>query len=461
MYTPESRFSFACLTFNSIPMKNIYILLLLVIVLSAKAQTEKIDSLKSIVIKTNDAQTYFELYKISSNKDSAFLFLQKALTYVKDKSMEAEIRRFYSREFLSRGYYSMAQKQSFESLKLALEVGDSTKVVSAYLVLGVIANQTHLYDKAILYYEEGLKFAKNRDQQANRLKNNYGLILMSKNDLYKATGIYQELLQKAKDSIQLSTYHNNAGTAFLKLKNYDSAYAHIKTTLNISLGINDSSRIMFNSKLMGQYYYGIKQYNKAKYYFKFSLKLNESFNEVHGLWNALELPELYQCMTDIYTEENNIDSLLWIKNLQIEFQKGLLEKQQKSSAEFVFDSHEEELSQLILKQNQGRKNMAEYYGIALAILFFLIAYFIFAGKDKQGKYSPYISLVILILSFEFILTVLDPVINKFTNNEPLYNFICNVLLAFLVVPLQHWGEKIFKKFVLDIRLRKVEEPSSP
>lgn len=441
-------------------MKNTFTLLLLVVALATEAQPSKIDSLKKIVAETNDPKSYFELYKIYNKKDSAFIYLQKALTYVKDKTLESEIRRFYAREFLSRGYYSMAQKQSFESLKLALEVADSAKISRAYILLGSIAYQTQLYDKALSYQEEGFKFSKNDEVITRSLKNNYGLTLMSTNDIYKAVGIYQELLKQVKDSIALSTYHNNAGTAFLKLKNYDSAYTHIKTTLDISIGLNDSSRIMFNNKLMGQYYYGTKQYDQAKSHFKLALKLNESFSEVHGLWNSLELPELYQCLTDIYTEEHNIDSLAWIKNQQIEFQKSLLEKQRKSSAEFIFASHEEELNWLMQEQNKAKKNLAEYYAIALAIIFLVVAYFAFSGKDKQRKYSPYVSIFILILLFEFLLVVLNPLINKITEGEPFYDFLCNALLAFLIIPIQFWGEKIFRKFALDIRLRRVEEPAS-
>ncbi len=416
--------------------------------------SKKIDSLKRAAAK-GDAATYLELYRMFREHDSASYYLQKALTYVDDKALESRIRRGYTNLYLSKGFYSMAQKQAFESLKLALEVQDSAQIASSYMALGSTAYYSHLYDKAAEFDNEGIKYSPN-NLIRNGIKNNYGLVLMEQNELYKSTGIYQELLREAKDSLQLSAIHNNLGTVFLRLKNYDSAYNHVSKTLNLSIGMRNNTRIMFNTKLMGQYYYGIGDFDKAKLNFLEALKLNETYSEVYSLWNFLELPELFRCMTDIYKQEKNTDSLLWLQEKQINFQKQLLEKHRKNSGEFIFDTQEGELSQLKQRERQARKNQIEYYGIALAILVALIGYFLFSGKDKQRKYSPYISVVILVLVFEFMLIVSEPLINNIAGDDPLYNFLCNVVLAFLIIPVQLFGERIMRRFAIDIKVKRLE-----
>lgn len=437
-------------------MRHLCFYVVILFAFSVAAQSPKIDSLKAEASTNNNAEAYYELFKTYRTGDSAVFFLQKALTYVKDKKLESNIRRGFGAIYLNKGFYSVAQKESFDALKLALEVRDSLLISSAYLTLGRTAFSSYLYDKALQFYEEGLKYTRKNELMHSALKNNCGLVLMQINDLYKATGIFQELVQTTRDSLQLSAYHNNLGDVFLKLKNYDSAYNHISATLNISLGLGDSSRIMFNKKLMGQYYYGVKQDSKAKSFFLFALRLNDKYNEALSLWNFRELPELYQCMTDIYTREHDIDSLLWLKNKEIEFQKDLLVKHRKNSGEVVFGAHEGELNQLMQRQNQARRNQIEYYGIAFVLLFSVVIYFVFSGRDKQQKYAPYISIVILILVFEFFLVVLEPLISEISGNDPLYSFLCNVALAFLIVPLQFLGEKVMKKFSIDIKLRRRE-----
>lgn len=421
----------------------------------------KLDSLKKIALKTNDAQTYYDLYASLSEldkHDSAFIYLQKAVAHVKDKKLEAKIRNSYSGSAQIKGFYSLAQQQAFNSLELSLELRDSLLISSAYNSLASIADETGLQEKAIQYYEEGLRY----DPKDFAIKNNMANTLVSQKNLFKAVGIYQELLNKypRNDSLGIAIAHNNIGDAFLELKNFDSALTHIRATLAISTALHDSSGLMFDNKLMGKYWLSQAQYKKAKSCFYFSLRLNEKFGEKEQNWLGIELPALYRHMVDIYTRDKNMDSVIWFKDKLIEYQKFLLDKQKKSTAEFIFSDQESELKAFVQRQDQARKGLTEYYGIALILLFIAVIYFLFTGKDKQRKYAPYLSIIILILTFEFLLVVLDPLINRVTSGEPMYDFVINVSLALTLIPLQHFGEKIFKKFALDIRLKKMDEKAA-
>jgi purine-cytosine permease-like protein len=99
----------------------------------------------------------------------------------------------------------------------------------------------------------------------------------------------------------------------------------------------------------------------------------------------------------------------------------------------------------------------EYYGIAIGLIIILILYFLFNGIDDQKKYSPYVSVVLLILAFEFILIVFDPLLGRLTKNEPVFSFMANVLIALALVPVQQYGERIFNKYAVVVRLKKMEE----
>lgn len=441
-------------------MKNQLVVVLILCSLGGFGQSSnRVDSLKQLVGTSDNARVYFELYKtfVNINADSAFRYLEKSRLYLDDdREIAIQIRKNFGREFLRRGFYSMSQKESFEALKLAIEHQDSLQIGGIYNNLGLVASHTHLYEKAAEYYQRGLKYASEAALERT-LKNNYGLTLyMGRNDEYKALGIYQELLRATKDSVQMCTYHNNIGTVFLQLKNYDSAYKHILATLAITTVRRDTARSIFNYALIGQYYFQTQNYTKAKSYLKLALSLDSRFGD-NGLWATVEVPGIYRSLVDIYTLEGKPDSIHWIKDFYIGFLSDKLAAQRKNSAEFVFGNQESELERIEQKQRQSRKNLAEYYGIAVVILSSLVIYFIFSGKDRRRSYTPYFSVIILVLAFEFILVVLDPFISKFTNDEPLYAFICNAILAFMIVPIQIWGERILRKFAVDIRIRNVTE----
>jgi|GEM_PF-5525579 len=413
--------------------------------------------------QNNPAQTYYDLAKTFDREgktDSAIFYYQKALANLDNssKKLEANIRIEYGYNLLFSGFYSIAQEQAFKALKTALTMNDSANAARAYDVLGSVANGSKLYDKSIHYYEEGIRFKpKNVVIQLNLAD---ALIIQEK-DIFKAISINQSLLkQEKKNQPIIAMLHGNTAIAFLKLKNYDSAYNHILASWNINKSLSDSAGLMYGAKLFGEYYYNINLFKKAKGFLYFAFKLNKKYGGMDVDWTAYDMPELYKTIINIYKTEHNMDSVLWFKDSQIEFQKNLLEKQRKSTAEFMFSNQEDELRKIIKQEEQTRKSLTEYYAIALLLFIGIVIYFIFSGKDKERKFAPYLSVVVLILTFEFLLLALSPFINRITNGEPLYDFFINVLLALMLVPIQTYSENFLKKFALDIRLKKMEENNS-
>jgi len=386
-----------------------------------------------------------------NKRDSAIILVQKGLTFVNDAHQEALMRSFYGHLSATGGFYSIAQAQEFKALEIALTLKDSSLITTIYTDLGAIGDETNLPNKAIDYYQKALAYSPNE----TRAKNNLARTLTEINP-FKAIPIFQEILSIDKDSLAIAIIHNNLGDCFIRIKNYDSAYKHIKATLEISYRTRDSVGIMFDNKLMGTYYFQLNQFNKAKKHFYVSLQLDKKFSNSELTWNSSEFPSLLDQIVRIYTIEKNMDSVIWFKNKVIEFQGRLLAEQKKNTAEFVFSGQEEGLKVFVQKQEQVRKGLTEYYAIALVLMFSIVLYFIISGKDLKRKYAPFISIVILILMFEFILVIFDPLISKITHDEPIYTFGINVLLALMLVPMQSLGEKNIQKFAVDIRLRRIE-----
>ncbi len=441
-------------------MKIIFIsTFLLMFIAAAEAQNQQhiLDSLKKESRKNNDPKTYEQIAQIFYQRgklDSVIFYYQKALVLTDDKELEIKIQRKCGWIYLKMGFSSLAHEQFFKTLKTAFELRDSTQIALAYSNLGEVARFANLYDKAIQYCEAGLKF--NPDEKTKILiKNILGQALTHNKDLYKAIGVFQEIIpQLEKSPSNQSDIYNSVGNAFIELKNYDSAYKYGALALSIDEASRDSSGVMWNRQLLGEYYYDINQISKAKTFLHSALRLNEKFGDDE--WNTFELPKLYQVLNAIYSAENKTDSLLWLKDQQAILYRRLWEVQKKRTAEFYFNSQEDEIKTILQKEKKIRKGLTQYYGIALVLLICILAYFILSGRDSQRKYTPYISIVVLVFLFEFLLVILDPSISKITKDEPLLNFIVNALLALLLVPVHFFGERLLKKFAIDIRIKRVE-----
>lgn len=434
---------------------------LIIFITNANAQDQQhiLDSLKRSAAKTNDARTYLNVahaFIQQRNVDSAFLYFQKALAHADNKQLEIQIRRSYGWAYHNIGFSTLAQEQFFKTLKIAVELKDSSQMASAYLNLGMVARGANLYDKAIQYYKEGLKLTPNENLTI-AIQNELGQALTQKGELYKAISTFQEILPHMEQSPSSSIY-NSIGNTFIELKNYDSAYKYAALALSMDEMSHDSSGIMWNSQLLAKYYFGKNQFSKAKSLSYSALKLNDTYADESFDWNAVELPKLYQLMTDIYSAEHKTDSLLWLKDQQSILYRRLWEEQKKHAAEFVFNSQEDEVKAMLQKDQEQRRGLTQYYGISLVLLICIFAYLILSGRDRQRKYAPYLSIVVLIFLFEFLLVVLDPIIGEIIKDEPLYKFSVNVLLALLLVPVHFLGERLLKSFALDIRIKKVVQP---
>lgn len=414
-----------------------------------------LDSLKSIPVDRRDAGTYYmmgSLYDSLTQLDSGLYYTEKALAIVSDEHLEAKVRYLYGFLNFRVGLYSVGHMQAFKALELSLALSDTSNITDCYWLLGVLAFESGLYDKSIEYFDKGLVYVPDGDG----FLISKGAAFIKQKEYFKAIGFFQELLRKFTDPLSIATVHNNLGEAFLDLRNYDSAYSHISSTLKINTEQKDSTGLMYDRYILGRYYFELNNYRDAGKSFSQALKLSEKFGAAEYTWYANELPMLYDYLVQVYMAQNKLDSVILMKNGLIKLEHERLNQLQMNTVELAFVGQEQRFEELLLQQQKSKRALVEYYGIAIGLIIVLILYFLFNGIDNQKKYSPYISVVLLILTFEFILIVFDPLLGRLTNNEPVFGFMANVLIALALVPVQQYGERVFNKYAVVVRLKKME-----
>ncbi len=439
-------------------MRTVFVLfLLLQLFQNGMAQPiNQLDSLRSIPVEKRDAKTYYLLgsvYDSLAQLDSGLYYTEKALALVSDEHLEAKVRYLHGFLNFRAGLYSVGHMQAFKALELSLALSDTANITDCYWLLGVLAFETGLYDKCIEYYDKGLVYVP--DGEGFLISK--GAAFIRQKQYFKAIGFFQELVTKFTDPLSISSVHNNLGEAFLDLGHYDSAYHHLSKSIQINTETRDSASLMYDNYMFGRYYFQLKNDKDAGNYFGQALQLSKKFGDAEYTWNANELPLLYDYLVQIYTVQNKLDSVIVMKNGLIELERKRLNQQLLNTVELAFAGQEKRFDDLLLQQQKSKRALVEYYGIAIGLIIILIVYFLFNGINDKKKYSPYVSVVLLILAFEFILILLDPILGKLTNSEPVFSFMVNVLIALALVPVQQYGERIFNKYAVVVRLKKMEE----
>ena len=78
----------------------------------------------------------------------------------------------------------------------------------------------------------------------------------------------------------------------------------------------------------------------------------------------------------------------------------------------------------------------------------------FVASDKTIEAIIFLSFLIL---FEFLLVLLDPFMDNYTNGLPLISLLFNIGLALLIFPLHAYFETKLKKIVTENKKKKILE----
>ena len=103
------------------------------------------------------------------------------------------------------------------------------------------------------------------------------------------------------------------------------------------------------------------------------------------------------------------------------------------------------------QSNEARKQNLEYTFLGLGIISFLMVFILFSRKHiTNTKVIQFLSVVSLLMVFEFINLLIHPVLEKVTHHSPFLMLLSLVALAALLIPihhkLEHWAvNKLIEK----------------
>lgn len=308
------------------------------------------------------------------------------------------------------------------------------------------------FEKAVSYnmaaMEAGSKYAP--DIISICVINDMGTIYLAMNKVDSALIYTQkayELAIKTGINYWLTSTYLQFGSIHQALKNPALALNYWNLALNEAKRIQSPKFESIAYNAISKYYFENKQIDSAKLYATRAIASvsNTAFNTLNvepaklllNIYRNINIDSAFK-YSEIYRAAN--DSLYNVKALQ---QAQLMSVEE--------ESRQEQLKLEEDQANETRKMNLEYTFIALGIVSFFMLFILFSRKHiTNTKVIQFLSVVSLLMVFEFLNLLIHPILEKITHHSPFLMLLSLVALAALLIPmhhkLEHWAvNKLIEK----------------
>jgi ATP/maltotriose-dependent transcriptional regulator MalT len=325
--------------------------------------------------------------------DSAIIFFQKSIPFYTDKTLQANSINNLAMMYKANSNPDKAIENYLLANDIYAEIQDSKKRVSVLGNISALYNSLKDFENAKRYAEKGINIAqlsKNKDGEI-ACKSNLGGAYLIKED-YKLAIPYIKEAIKYYQSIEKYQFliidKNNLANCYDGLGEKQQALSEYESILKLmdETGLNNNKEsILLN---LGSSYFDLKDYNQALNYSNQGLQFAKD-NEVVYLYETA-----YKQLAEIHQALNQIDSVLFYKDLQIALKDSLDQaEKEKKMMELEAQHHNQELTNdlnktsEILDDAQHKKELFSK-GLKYALLIILITVFgvvLFYQRYKKKK----------------------------------------------------------------------------
>lgn len=372
-----------------------------------------------------------------------------------------------------------------EALRISQNGNDLEGASRSLNALGNVLLQTGQEDKALETYLMALKKAEMAEAEPRIAQSlsNIGTVYLNRGDYRLPLDYFNKaksINEKHQDFDKLTINFVNMGICYQYLDMPDSALFLLNEALEISRKQNLTE--LENSVLyyMGKVYEDKRDLKMAKNYFlssmeKSALSKNKTLlsSALLGIGHIYQKEQLdsallytkmayeiaaenqYNVMTlnaagslyEIFLAQNKTDSSLKYLKIKYDLKEAFFNNEKTKQIQNL--TLQEQFRQIEIAnekelQRKLRIQNMQYLGIAS----FIIALFALLILLSRSKIKPqiieYIGLVALLIFFEFLSILLDPLIAKWANHKPIFNLIILVSIAIVLVPCHHFLEKWIK-----------------
>jgi tetratricopeptide (TPR) repeat protein/serine phosphatase RsbU (regulator of sigma subunit) len=290
-------------------VKNLLLLLLVATTFFGFSQQPRIDSLLTILIKSNSDTTRLGLYiKIGKayeevSADSASNYYQKAINlgeqiapntnsgnykFASALKLKSLALHQFGNLKAEEGEFNLALENYTKALAIRETIDDKTEIFNTLNQMGIAYFYLSEYEKAIEIFEKELNISKELNDRIKIAKSytNLGVIYRNQGHSDRALENYISSLivyEELNHTPGMSTCYNNIGVIHWNEGNYDLAIEYYQKALDIYKKTNDRNGIAKSYNNIGVVYDDMKNTPKALEYYKQAIELYKALGEKHGL----------------------------------------------------------------------------------------------------------------------------------------------------------------------------------
>lgn len=391
-----------------------------------------------------------------------------------------------------------------QALTLSKKLKSDYSIASSYNILGLVYDIKSDYPSSLNYYYKALEIIKelNKKEAVAVLLGNIGLIYSNQGDTTRAVDYYNKAMTYSEETsysrgvcLALSNlanhyksykkfdlsidYHNRAiqkaieiadvefeanllaslGSLFTDRKEYQKAENNLNKALQTYIKLNNKKGIAQIKTAIGDLYLSKSKdsistsgkeltgvySNLENTYLNLALSsYKEAFDGFKELEILSGLFEVSLKLSNIYEEKEDYKKHSKMLKYHMEVKDSIynLEKNSEINAlTYKVENIEEEIAQREMLQKNQQRNRLQYLGIGSVVVAFGIL-LLLMGKMKLSEWKAR-ALVFLtfIFLFEFILVIIDPFTDEYSEGIPLIKFAINMGLALIIFPMHQYFEK--------------------
>ncbi|GEM_PF-291855 len=430
----------------------------------ASSQKKYLDSLQRVIKEfKQDTNTIISLTEYArfyySKNDTALLYLSRAYELAgklkNDKyraSSLAQIEQVYTRN----RNFRKALELNFDLLKLYEKMSDTSGIAGTWLELGGVYDNLGDEESSILYNKKAYAIYKKHRENILRVinsANNIGYKYIVLNIPDSALPYFQESNALANNEIKISNPATYAFTLYglgkvnYQLGNLSIAMSYYKESLALMMNKAETSYDNWIHGLicmgLGEAFKSNGHTDSAIVYYKEALKT---------MPEEILMPVIYRNLAELYKNSNKDTAFNYLM-MEVKLSDSLNNAANKRDIKNLTLNEQERQKSIAVKQKQDekeRKQNIQYALIALGIISFIILFLLLSRSFiTNTKLIAFLSVMALLIVFEFLNLLLHPYLERITNHAPLMMLLALVCIAALLIPLHHRLEKWSKEKLVE------------
>ena len=356
--------------------------------------------------------------------------------YIRKSLIEIAIKYFTS------GKTVEALKLQYQALAIAEEAKDSLGISRSLSWIGNSHKEYGDYSKALSFYLKAYVIAIECKKELAILSAtlNLGYTYAQLNKLDSAL-YYEQLAYSIGIKLDqlLTGIEKYLGDIQYKMGNIAIAKAYyyhsLSSIINTREGLYGSRAVVWPYLGLANCFKTLGNFDSSMYFSRKALAIAEKVNYLNGIKDAQKL------LAELYDEKHQTDSAFYYQKLYIATSDSLYNRDKSSAIEsltFEQELKEKEKQAEIEKQKEDRNHNIQLAITAICILSAIILFLLLSRSILVShKVVAFLSVVVLLVVFEFINLLIHPWLEKITHHSPVLMLLGLVAIAALIVPLHH------------------------